>query len=242
MFSNHGCLSSSIISGHSPNSVLNPPRGKSIQKSRSPSGLRSPTGGDNLGLYKRHAKEPIARAKTPTMANFEKRASVVKIDRPDRQARNREAIRLKKNLDNAKPQKPEEFSPSEKKSPKRKASPKKSQSPVYSRLPDLKYLKDYSTPLSQNDVSEEKPRTLANYKIGNTQENELKAELEKIKRANLELKDTMEKLMSSHIDEKKRIVQSAEKLTQDYDKYARFYRDNFDRLRKYNEQKSDPSE
>lgn len=171
----------------------------------------------------------------------------------DQKHRNREEIRSKKHTSSSKPQKVAEVSPSESKrgvknvskspkwlkssnknSPKKKESPKRSSSPLYKRKPSKSYLEQVAPSV---DSVEERPRRLSHYQIQSVFENDQREELERVKKANKELKDTIEKLMKNHLQEKKRMVENFEKLTQDYDKYAKFYKENFERLRKYNEQK-----
>jgi tRNA(Ser,Leu) C12 N-acetylase TAN1 len=58
----------------------------------------------------------------------------------------------------------------------------------------------------------------------------LESELENIKLANKELKETIQKLMESHLAEKKRMVVKFEEETENYAKYYEFYHDNFEKL------------
>lgn len=56
-------------------------------------------------------------------------------------------------------------------------------------------------------------------------------ELEKVKKSNLELKDTIQKMVESHLAEKKKMVAKFEKETENYFKYYQFFHDNEPKLK-----------
>ena len=195
------------------------------------------------------------RNKTPTNITIENKQHSFPNDhnyKHSKQKRNREAIRTKQhnfNIHSNKPQigpvspKATKVSPKHVKSPKWAKSPKNSSKEisVYDRKPSKSYI-DQNKPFIAEEINniDEKPRRLSNYRIQSVFESDQREELERVKKANRELKDTIEKLMKNHLEEKKRMVDNIEKLTTDYDKYAKFYRDNFERLSKFNEQRQEP--
>lgn len=130
LFSNHGGLSSSIISKYTGNNRFTNLNKSSIQasKSRSPSTVRSPKEVIQVPLYKRHPKQMPLRTKTPTIPNIEqieKNHSFTKFDnteKPKRIIRDRKSIRTKRDFNT----KPEANKLSPKKSPKKSKSRSKS--------------------------------------------------------------------------------------------------------------------
>jgi hypothetical protein len=103
LFSNHGGLSSSIISKYTGNNRVTALNKSSIQMgvSRSPSTLRNPNENLQAPLYKRHAKQIPLRTKTPVITNeepIEKKHSFTKFERADKGENSKRIVRDRKSI------------------------------------------------------------------------------------------------------------------------------------------------
>lgn len=89
---------------------------------------------------------------------------------------------------------------------------------------------------TNDDEGDEEPRQYKVFKINRKEESvqsigpDLQEEVENVKNANSELKDTIQKLMETHLVEKKRMLVKLEEETTNYVRYYQFYHDNFEKI------------
>lgn len=171
LFSNHGSLSTALLSKYPGSSRFVTNKSIQLNKSKSPVGLKSPKETTRTPLYKRNSKAQIMKTKTPTLDSekeLPKRNSFVKEDNSLLQKRTRESIRLSQNEGRSTSQSkikvdsphkststPHQLSTSK----ERKQLAAKSQSNVNARS-------NYNMKtLPTDNESEERPRNLSSYKI-----------------------------------------------------------------------------
>lgn len=65
---------------------------------------------------------------------------------------------------------------------------------------------------------------------------EYETEIKIIKKANIELKDTIQKIKGSNLKEKKRMITKFEEETKNYSKYHKFFNENIEKLQLIEEQ------
>ncbi|CAI2387696.1 unnamed protein product [Moneuplotes crassus] len=265
LFSNHGSLSSNIIGKYKgEKKVASLSKGRIKSKSRLPACDKSPKAQKfaNRCVMYNQSKEnskSFVRAKTPNLGYVDdmvSRNSFSKPERPQRIPRDRKSIRNKQkeidsNHDSEKLASPKKRSGKKafkiSRSPHHPSSGKKVHSPFFNNSDEKKSkkVKIHQPKFEHDSEMEEEPRTHVHFHEPDKENvdhnltlgriKDYQDELEKAKKTKFELKDTIKKLMESHLAEKKRMVENFEKETENYFKYYQFYHDNEQKLKQMTE-------